>query len=198
MTQKTTQLDDDLEYNPIIEAVDEPPIEYCNLDKRLNRRQHLFIWHSVNNPRMSFVDAATKSGYKDPRQAANKLMMNPLVRSEYNYLMNEVKKKYELNYDRAVQDLYDIRDKALEHGSFNAAITAQNSLLKMGGLIVDRKEIKYGLVDQMSREEVEKRLKQLLGQTVDVEITDESVDTVSVVPVLSKKNNDKKDNTDSK
>ena len=40
----------------------------------------------------------------------------------------------------------------------------------------------------------------LLGntQTVDVEITDESVDTVSVVPVLSKKNNDKKDNTDSK
>jgi len=190
MTQKTTQLDDDLEYNPIIEAVDEPPIEYCNLDKRLNRRQHLFIWHSVNNPRMSFVNAATKSGYKDPRQAANKLMMNPLVRSEYNYLMNEVKKKYELNYDRAVQDLYDIRDKALEHGSFNAAITAQNSLLKMGGLIVDRKEVKYGLVDQMSREEVEKRLKQLLSQTAN-----ELVDTVGVVPVLDKINSKKQEDT---
>jgi len=184
-----------LEYNPIIEAVDEPPIEYCNLDKRLNRRQHLFIWHSVNNPRMSFVDAATKSGYKDPRQAANKLMMNSLVRSEYNYLMNEVKKKYELNYDRAVQDLYDIRDKALEHGSFNAAITAQNSLLKMGGLIVDRKEVKYGLVDQMSREEVEKRLKQLLGQTVNGEITDESVDSVGVVPVLGKIDDNKQKDT---
>jgi len=195
MTQKTTQPDDDLEYNPIIEAVDEPPIEYCNLDKRLNRRQHLFIWHSVNNPRMSFVDAATKSGYKDPRQAANKLMMNSLVRSEYNYLMNEVKKKYELNYDRAVQDLYDIRDKALEHGSFNAAITAQNSLLKMGGLIVDRKEVKYGLVDQMSREEVEKRLKQLLGQTVNGEITDESVDSVGVVPVLGKIDDNKQKDT---
>jgi|TARA_R110000796_G_scaffold51704_5_gene122041 hypothetical protein len=195
MKQKTTQPDDDLEYNPIIEAVDEPPIEYCNLDKRLNRRQHLFIWHSVNNPRMSFVDAATKSGYKDPRQAANKLMMNSLVRSEYNYLMNEVKKKYELNYDRAVQDLYDIRDKALEHGSFNAAITAQNSLLKMGGLIVDRKEVKYGLVDQMSREEVEKRLKQLLGQTVNAEITDESVDSVGVVPVLGKIDDNKQKDT---
>lgn len=195
MKQKTTQPDDDLEYNPIIEAVDEPPIEYCNLDKRLNRRQHMFIWHSVNNPRMSFVDAATKSGYKDPRQAANKLMMNSLVRSEYNYLMNEVKKKYELNYDRAVQDLYDIRDKALEHGSFNAAITAQNSLLKMGGLIVDRKEVKYGLVDQMSREEVEKRLKQLLGQTVNAEITDESVDSVGVVPVLGKIDDNKQKDT---
>ena len=75
--------------------------------------------------------------------------------------MNEAKKKYELNYDRAVQDLYDIRDKAIEAGSFNAAISAQNSLLKVGGLIVDRKEVMFGKVDQMSREEVENRLKQL-------------------------------------
>jgi hypothetical protein len=68
-----------------------------------------------------------------------------------------------LNYDRAVQDLYDIRDKALEAGSFNAAISAQNSLLKVGGLVVDRKEVMFGKVDQMSREEVEKRLEQLMG-----------------------------------
>jgi len=74
-----------------------------------------------------------------------------------------LRKKYELNYDRAVQDLYDIRDKALEAGSFNAAISAQNSLLKVGGLVVDRKEVMFGKVDQMSREEVEKRLEQLMG-----------------------------------
>ena len=84
--------------------------------------------------------------------------------------MNQAKKKYELNYDRAVQDLYDIRDKAMEAGSFNAAISAQNSLLKVGGLIVDRKEVKFGKVDQMSREEVESRLKQLMGNIVEVSI----------------------------
>ena len=142
---------------------DTPPIETCNLDKKLNRRQRIFIWTAVNNPRLSLIESAAKAGYKDPRQAANKLMSNPLIRSEYNYLMNEVKKKYELNYDRAVQDLYDIRDKALEAGSFNAAISAQNSLLKVGGLIVDRKEVMFGKIDQMSREEVEKRLEQLMG-----------------------------------
>jgi hypothetical protein len=98
---------------------------------------------------------------------ANKLMNNPIIRKEYNYLMNEAKKKYELNYDRAVQDLYDIRDKAMEAGSFNAAISAQNSLLKVGGLIVDRKEVMFGKVDQMSREEVENRLKQLMGNVVE-------------------------------
>jgi len=155
-----------LEYEPIISAEEEAPIEYCNLDNSLNRRQRNFIWISVNNPRLSLVECAYKAGYTSPRQAANKLMNKPLIRKEYNYLMNEAKKKYELNYDRAVQDLYDIRDKAMEAGSFNAAISAQNSLLKVGGLIVDRKEVMFGKVDQMSREEVEARLSQLMGNVV--------------------------------
>jgi hypothetical protein len=55
----------------------------------------------------------------------------------------------------------------MEAGSFNAAISAQNSLLKVGGLIVDRKEVMFGKVDQMSREEVENRLKQLMGNVVE-------------------------------
>jgi len=183
----------DLTYkDQIIEETNEPPIEYCNLDKRLNRRQHLFIWNAVNNPRLSFIEAAAKSGYKDPRQAANKLMMNKLVRSEYNYLMNEVKKKYELNYDRAVQDLYDIRDKALEAGSFNAAISAQNSLLRVGGLIVDRKEVMFGKIDQMSREEVESRLEQLLGKSLEAEIIDEKKDPGLLEEKKTKKNKEEK------
>jgi hypothetical protein len=183
----------DLTYkDQIIEETNEPPIEYCNLDKRLNRRQHLFLWNAVNNPRLSFIEAAAKSGYKDPRQAANKLMMNKLVRSEYNYLMNEVKKKYELNYDRAVQDLYDIRDKALEAGSFNAAISAQNSLLRVGGLIVDRKEVMFGKIDQMSREEVESRLEQLLGKSLEAEIIDEKRDPGLLEEKKDKKNKEEK------
>ena len=136
----------------------------------------MFIWIAVNNPRLSLVEAAHKAGYKSPRQAANKLMSKPLIRKEYNYLMNEAKKKYELNYDRAVKDLYDIRDKALESGSFNAAIAAQNSLLRVGGLIVERKEVKFGKIDQMSREEVEARLSELIGNTVEGELASVALD----------------------
>ena len=168
-----------LEYEPILTSDEEAPIEYCNLDEKLNRRQRNFIWIAVNNPRLSLVESAYKAGYTSPRQMANKLMNNPIIRKEYNYLMNEAKKKYELNYDRAVQDLYDIRDKAMEAGSFNAAISAQNSLLKVGGLIVDRKEVMFGKVDQMSREEVENRLKQLMGNVVEdiaLESKDASLD----------------------
>ena len=159
-----------LEYESIISSEEEAPIEYCNLDEKLNRRQRNFIWIAVNNPRLSLVECAHKAGHTSPRQMANKLMSKPIIRKEYNYLMNQAKKKYELNYDRAVQDLYDIRDKAIEAGSFNAAISAQNSLLKVGGLIVDRKEVMFGKVDQMSREEVENRLKQLMGNVVEASI----------------------------
>jgi hypothetical protein len=159
-----------LEYEPILSSDEEAPIEYANLSNSLNRRQRNFIWQAVNNPRLSLVECAHKAGYKDARQSANKLMSKALIRKEYNYLMNEAKKKYELNYDRAVQDLYDIRDKALEAGSFNAAISAQNSLLKVGGLIVDRKEVMFGKVDQMSREEVEKRLEQLMGSVLEASL----------------------------
>jgi len=165
-----------LEYEPIISSEEEAPIEYCNLDEKLNRRQRNFIWIAVNNPRLSLVECAHKAGYTSPRQMANKLMSKPIIRKEYNYLMNQAKKKYELNYDRAVQDLYDIRDKAMEAGSFNAAISAQNSLLKVGGLIVDRKEVMFGKVDQMSREEVENRLAQLMGNVVEASLEDKQPD----------------------
>jgi hypothetical protein len=166
----------EVKFEPILHQEETPPIEYFDLDKKLNRRQQVFVWTIVNNPQMSYVEAAKRSGYKDARQSAYKLMKNENVLSEYKYLMSEVRKKYELNHDRAVKDLYDIRDKALDSGSYNAAIAAQNSLLKVGGLVVDKKEVRFGKIDMMSREEIENRLKQLIGQEIiDVPINDESL-----------------------
>mgnify|MGYP006410686215 FL=1 len=171
-----------LEYEPIISDEAEAPPEFANLDNKLTRRQRNFVWISVNNPRLSLVECASKAGYKDPRQAAVNVFKNELVRQEYNFLTNEVKKKYELNYDRAVQDLYDIRDKALAAGSFNAAISAQNSLLRVGGLIVDRKEVMFGKIDQMSRKEVENRLAQLMGNIIEIGVeTKKDIEVVEEV-----------------
>jgi hypothetical protein len=48
--------------------------------------------------------------------------------------------------------------------------------LKVGGLVVDRKEVMFGKVDQMSREEVEKRLEQLMGSVVLANKTDGLLD----------------------
>ena len=166
-------------FEPLLDQAEDPAIEFFNLSNKLNRMQRVFVWQVVNNPQMSYVECARKSGYKDARQSAYKLLKHPEVKKEINYLMGEIRKKYELNQDRAVKDLYDIRDQALEHGSFNAAIAAQNSLLKVGGLIVDKKEVRYGKIDQMSRAEIENRLKTLMGETIEAEITDETEESIS-------------------
>ena len=156
-----------IKVEPTLEPVDEMPIEYMNDDeKKLTKRQRLLVWNAVNDPRLTFAEAAKKAGYKNPVVVGR--LMRPggryaHVRREYERLMSEAKKKFELNHDRAVEDLYKLRDAAWEKENFTAAINAQNLLLKLGGLIVDRREVLHGKIDQMSREEVEKRLQQLLG-----------------------------------
>ena len=180
-------------FEPLLDTAEDPAIEFFNLSNKLNRMQRVFVWNVVNNPQMSYVECARKSGYKDARQSAYKLLKHPIVKQEINYLLGEVRKKYELNQERAVKDLYDIRDQALEQGSFNAAIAAQNSLLKVGGLIVDKKEVRYGKIDQMSRAEIENRLKQLMGEVIEGEIaeeTDESASTSVLNPLAKSDNND--------
>jgi len=52
-------------------------------------------------------------------------------------------------------------------------------LLRVGGLIVDRKEVMFGKIDQMSRKEVETRLGQLMGNII--EISNETKKDVEVV-----------------
>ena len=169
-------------FEPLLDTAEDPAIEFFNLSNKLNRMQRVFVWNVVNNPQMSYVECARKSGYKDARQSAYKLLKHPIVKQEINYLLGEVRKKYELNQERAVKDLYDIRDQALEQGSFNAAIAAQNSLLKVGGLIVDKKEVRYGKIDQMSRAEIENRLKQLMGDVIEGEITDQDEESIPITP----------------
>jgi len=149
------------------EGVDDMPIEYMNHDERhLTKRQRLLVWNAANDPQLTWAEAAKKAGYKNPvvigryMHEGNKYSH---VRAEYERLMSEAKKKFELTHDKAVEDLYTIRDLALESGSYSAAIQAQGLLLKVGGLIVDRREVLHGKIDQMSRDEVERRLQQLLG-----------------------------------
>ena len=184
-------------FQPLLDSAEDPAIEFFNLSNKLNRMQRVFVWNVVNNPNMSYVECARRSGYKDARQSAYKLLRHSEVKKEINYLMGEVRKKYELNQDRAVKDLYDIRDKALESGSFNAAIAAQNSLLKVGGLVVVKKEVRYGKIDQMSRAEIENRLKHLMGDVIEGEITDESEEDLtdtSVVDMVEQECHDNPEN----
>ena len=163
-----------------LEDTEDMPIEYLNHDeKQLTKRQRLLVWNAVNDPQLTFAEAAKKAGYKNP-VVVGRLMRKredskyAHVRREYERLMSEAKQKFELTHDRAVEDLYKLRDDAWARGAFNAAIQAQGLLLKVGGLIVDRREVLHGKIDQMSRGEVERRLQDLLGSKSGITIEDKS------------------------
>ena len=154
------------------EGVDDMPIEYHNTnEKNLTKRQRLMVWNLVNDPLLTFRDAARKAGYKN-NITIGKLMAKKEgsqyshVRREYERLMVEAKKKMEITHESACSDLIRLREAAFEKGAFNAAIQAQGLLLKINGLIVDKREVLHGKIHQMSREEVERRLQDLLGQKV--------------------------------
>ena len=166
------------------EGIDEMPIEYLDKDsKHLTKRQRLLVWNLVNDPLLTFRGAAKKAGYKNPiiiSRYMSKKENSPYshVRQEYERLMLLAKKKFELTHERAVEDLYKLRDDAWGKGAFNAAIQAQGLLLKVGGLIIDRREVLHGKIDQMSRGEVERRLQDLLGQKVVGSIEHQSGDKI--------------------
>ncbi len=44
------------------------------------------------------------------------------------------------------------------------AVNAEIARAKLGGLMVDRKEVRFGKIDSMSREELENRLQQLMEE----------------------------------
>ena len=163
-----------------LEDTDDIPIEYLNHDeKQLTKRQRLLVWNAVNDPQLTFAEAAKKAGYKNPIVVGRLMRKNEdsryaHVRREYERLMSEAKQKFELTHERAVEDLYKLRDDAWSRGAFNAAIQAQGLLLKVGGLIVDRREVLHGKIDQMSRGEVERRLQDLLGSKSGITIEDKS------------------------
>ena len=134
--------------------------------KRITKKQRAFIemyvYEDLNQSQCAF-----RAGYKHPEIIANRLLHNP----DYKHVQDEVKalqakqrQRYEITFEKVASDLKTIRDAALADGSFGAAVTAELGRAKLAGLMVDRKEVKYGKIDQMDRKEVEARLRNLMEQ----------------------------------
>jgi len=71
-------------------------------------------------------------------------------------------RKYEITFEKVARDLQKIRDAAMEDGVYGAAVQAELGRAKLAGLMIDKKEIKTGKIDQMDRSEVEARLMALI------------------------------------
>ena len=74
-------------------------------------------------------------------------------------------------------ELGRIKDAALKKGAWSAAVNAETNRGKAAGLYIDRKIIKTGKLEDLTEQELEAKMKQLLtdyGQIIDVTPSSES------------------------
>ena len=122
------------------------------------------------------TEAAMKAGYspKRARVEASELTnprLSPHVVKYIGELREERIKKHEVTYEGHIAELGRLREAALRKGSFSSAVNAEANRGKAAGLYIDRKIIKTGKLEDMSEQELEAKMKQLLndyGQIIDV------------------------------
>jgi len=112
-------------------------------------------------------EAAIRAGYpeKNAQAQANKLTnpkYYPQVVAAIQEYRRELSAKYVTNFDRHMRDLQIIRDAALDAGNYSAAVAAEYRRGQaLGTIYIDRKEIRHGTIDSMSKDEVRRKLEEI-------------------------------------
>ena len=138
--------------------------------KRLTEMQQKFAHELVSNEGRKYgYQCAIDAGYaKDrARQTAWELQnpkMHPLVVKYIGEIREEYQKKYAVTFERHISELGKIRQDALKKGAWSAAVNAEVARGKAAGLYIEQKIIRTGKLDDLSEEELEKRMKEIIDQ----------------------------------
>jgi len=158
MTRSAIEPDEDILANPKRYAI----AQFKNrpLTKKQQKFVQLYVYHDLTN-----TECAHRAGYSHPAQVASMLLHDPRyahIQEKVKELQEGEQKKYEITYEKVARDLLEIRNSAMEDGSYGAAVTAEMGRAKLAGLLIDKKEIRLGRIDQMDKAEVEARLQALI------------------------------------
>ena len=138
--------------------------------KRLTEMQKKFaefvVFGGTDGP-MTQAEAAIAAGYaKSSARVEGSQLLNPryspLVVQYVGKLKEERLEKHKVTYDTHVAELARIKEMALKKNSFSAAVNAETNRGKVGGLYIERKIIKHGKLEDMSEQELEAKMKQIL------------------------------------
>ncbi len=140
------------------------------LPKRLTEMQKRFaefiVFGGPDGP-VSKTEAAILAGYSPKRAAQEGSELTnprqcPLVVEYIGKLHDERLQKHQVTYERHVAELDRIKQAALKKSSFSSAVNAEVARGKAAGLYIDRKIIKTGKLEDMSEQELEAKMKQIL------------------------------------
>jgi phage terminase small subunit len=136
--------------------------------KRLTEQQIKFANLLISEQgRMTATACAIEAGYaKDSaRQAASKLQnpkLFPLVVQYIGELREEWQKQFEVTFGNHIAELAKLRNEARDKKAWSAAVNAEVARGKAAGLYIEQKIIRTGKLEDLSTEELELRMKQII------------------------------------
>ena len=140
------------------------------LPKRLTEMQMKFAHLLVTNEgRMTGYECAKEAGYSEDRArvTASELQSPkkyPLVVKYIGEIREEYQKKYAVTFERHITELGKIRAEALRKGAWSAAVNAEVARGKAAGLYIEQKIIRTGKLDDLSEDELEKRMTEIMNE----------------------------------
>ena len=142
-------------------------LKYPRGEDGLTDKQRIFVEIYVKEEgRLTPTECARQAGYKPERAptTASELLnikKYPRVVDAVRKKRSELHETHKVEMNKHLVELARLRDKALGDKSHSAAINAERLRGQAAGLYVERKEIRTGSIDDMSRDEVIKRLKEI-------------------------------------
>ena len=138
--------------------------------KRLTEMQMKFAHELVTNEgRKTATECAVAAGYSPDAAIvyASKLQSPktyPLVVQYIGELRNEYQKKYDVTFQRHISELAKLRDNARESKAWSAAVNAEVARGKAAGLYVEQKIIRTGKLEDLTAEQLETRMKEIINE----------------------------------
>ena len=88
----------------------------------------------------------------------------PLVVHYIGQLRDEYQKKYDVTFGRHISELAKLRDNARESKAWSAAVNAEVARGKAAGLYVEQKIIRTGKLEDLTAEQLETRMKEIINE----------------------------------
>ena len=116
---------------------------------------------------VTLKEAALRAGYSETwaKNRARELTdpdRCPHIVAAIQERRRELGEQYGTTFERHMRDLQIIRDQALQAGAYGAAVQAEYRRGQaLGTIYIERKEIRHGTIDSMSREEVMRKLEEI-------------------------------------
>jgi phage terminase small subunit len=138
--------------------------------KKLTEMQMKFAHELVTNEgRKTATECAIAAGYSPDAAvvSASKLQnpkTYPLVVQYIGQLRDEYQKKYDVTFGRHISELAKLRDNARESKAWSAAVNAEVARGKAAGLYVEQKIIRTGSLSDLTAEQLETRMKEIIQE----------------------------------